>query len=70
MLPGVPGMKRSSDIQVDERQMDRIEAIVFSMTPDERRHPEIIDGSRRTRIARGSGTQVPTSTGSSSSSAR
>jgi signal recognition particle subunit SRP54 len=58
MLPGVPGMKELKNAQVDERQMDRIEAIVFSMTPDERRHPEIIDGSRRTRIARGSGTQV------------
>ena len=58
MLPGVPGMKELKNAQIDERQMDRIEAIVFSMTPEERRHPEIIDGSRRTRIARGSGTQV------------
>ncbi len=58
MLPGVPGVKELKNAQVDEHQMDRIEAIVFSMTPDERRHPEIIDGSRRTRIARGSGTQV------------
>jgi signal recognition particle subunit SRP54 len=58
MLPGIPGMKELKNVQVDERQMDRIEAIVFSMTPDERRHPEIIDGSRRQRIARGSGTQV------------
>ena len=58
MLPGVPGMKELKNVQVDERQMDRIEAIVFSMTPEERRHPEIIDGSRRQRIARGSGTQV------------
>ena len=40
------------------RQIDRIEAIVFSMTPEERRHPDMIDGSRRQRIARGSGTQV------------
>jgi signal recognition particle subunit SRP54 len=58
MLPGVPGVKELKNVQVDDRQMDRIEAIVFSMTPEERRHPEIIDGSRRTRIARGSGTQV------------
>jgi len=58
MLPGVPGVKELKNAQVDEHQMDRIEAIVFSMTPEERRHPEIIDGSRRTRIARGSGTQV------------
>jgi len=58
MLPGVPGMKELKNAQVDEGQMDRIEAIVFSMTPEERRHPDIIDGSRRQRIARGSGTQV------------
>ncbi|TML27420.1 MAG: signal recognition particle protein, partial [Actinobacteria bacterium] len=42
----------------DEREMDRIEAIILSMTPEERRHPEIIKGSRRLRIARGSGTNV------------
>ena len=58
LLPGVPGMKELKNVQIDERQMDRIEAIVFSMTPEERRHPELIDGSRRQRIARGSGTQV------------
>ncbi len=58
MLPGIPGMKELKNVQVDERQMDRLEAIVFSMTPEERRHPEVIDGSRRQRIARGSGTQV------------
>ncbi|MGZ4199459.1 MAG: signal recognition particle protein [Thermoleophilia bacterium] len=58
LLPGVPGMKELKNAQIDERQMDRIEAIVFSMTPEERRHPELIDGGRRQRIARGSGTQV------------
>jgi signal recognition particle subunit SRP54 len=58
LLPGVPGMKELKNAQIDERQMDRIEAIVFSMTPEERRHPELIDGSRRQRIARGSGTKV------------
>ena len=58
LLPGVPGMKELKNAQIDERQMDRIEAIVFSMTPEERRHPDIIDGSRRQRIAHGSGTQV------------
>ena len=51
MLPGVPGMKELKNVQVDDRQLDRIEAIIFSMTPQERRHPEIIDGSRRRRIA-------------------
>ena len=58
MMPGMPGMKQLKNVQVDDRQLDRIEAIVLSMTPAERRHPDIIDGSRRQRIARGSGTQV------------
>jgi signal recognition particle subunit SRP54 len=58
MLPGIPGMKQLKNAQVDDRQLDRIEAMVLSMTPDERRHPEIIDGSRRQRIARGSGHTV------------
>ena len=58
MLPGVPGMKELKNVQVDDRQLDRIEAMIFSMTAQERRHPDIIDGSRRQRIARGSGTSV------------
>ncbi len=58
LLPGVPGMKELKNAKIDEHQMDRIEAIVFSMTPEERRHPDIIDGRRRQRIARGSGVQV------------
>jgi signal recognition particle subunit SRP54 len=58
MLPGVPGMKELKNVQVDDRQLDRIEAMIFSMTPQERRHPDVIQGSRRQRIARGSGTSV------------
>jgi signal recognition particle subunit SRP54 len=58
MLPGVPGMKELKNVQVDDRQLDRIEAMIFSMTPQERRHPDTIQGSRRQRIARGSGTSV------------
>ncbi len=58
LLPGVPGMKELRNAKIDEHQMDRIEAIVFSMTPEERRHPDIIDGRRRQRIARGSGVEV------------
>jgi signal recognition particle subunit SRP54 len=58
MLPGVPGMKQLKNVQVDDRQLDRIEAMIFSMTPQERRHPDVIDGSRRRRIAAGSGTSV------------
>src|SRR5437588_1494888 len=56
MLPGVGSELRG--LKVDEREMDRIEAIILSMTLEERRHPEIIKGSRRLRIARGSGTNV------------
>jgi signal recognition particle subunit SRP54 len=58
MLPGVPGMKQLKNVQVDERQLDRVEALILSMTPEERRRPDIIDGSRRQRIARGSGMKV------------
>ena len=58
MLPGVPGIKELKNAQVDERQLDRIEAMIFSMTAQERRHPDIIDGSRRRRIAGGSGTSI------------
>jgi signal recognition particle subunit SRP54 len=56
MIPGMGAQLRG--LKVDEREMDRIEAIILSMTPEERRRPEIIKGSRRLRIARGSGTNV------------
>jgi signal recognition particle subunit SRP54 len=55
MLPGTGGMK---NLQVDEREFVRIEAIINSMTPAERQNPSMIDGSRRRRIAQGSGTQI------------
>jgi len=55
MLPGM-GQMREAIEGFDEREVDRIEAIVRSMTPAERRAPKIINGSRRARIARGSGT--------------
>src|SRR5947209_2544095 len=58
MLPGLPGMGRLSDLSIDEKDMVRLEAIIRSMTPGERADPRIISGSRRARIARGSGTQV------------
>jgi signal recognition particle subunit SRP54 len=57
MIPGLGGHQLSR-LRVDEREFDRIQAIILSMTPDERRNPEIIKGSRRIRIARGSGTNV------------
>jgi signal recognition particle subunit SRP54 len=57
MLPGMPGGKNAlKDLEVDPGQMTRAEAIICSMTPEERRQPAIIGGSRRLRIARGSGT--------------
>jgi signal recognition particle subunit SRP54 len=57
MLPGMGG-QQLSQMKVDEREIDRVEAIILSMTPEERRRPELIKGSRRLRIARGSGTSV------------
>jgi signal recognition particle subunit SRP54 len=56
MIPGVGRRLQGADL--DERTLVRIEAMIASMTPAERRHPETIDGSRRRRIARGSGTSV------------
>ena len=59
LLGMIPGMgKELRGVQVDERQFDQIQAIILAMTPQERRHPELINGSRRLRIARGSGTNV------------
>jgi signal recognition particle subunit SRP54 len=58
MLPGFGQFKQLKNVRVDEREIDRLQAIVTSMTPDERRDPKIIDGSRRKRIAVGSGTSV------------
>ena len=57
MLPGMGELREQLD-NFDEREMDRIEAIIRSMTPQERHQPRILNGSRRQRIARGSGTQV------------
>jgi signal recognition particle subunit SRP54 len=55
----IPGLgKQMQGLDVDERQLGRVEAIVLSMTAEERAHPEIIKGSRRARIAAGSGTTV------------
>jgi len=57
MLPGMGDMKAQLD-QVDDRELDRVSAIIQSMTPAERVDPKILNGSRRARIAKGSGTQV------------
>jgi signal recognition particle subunit SRP54 len=59
MMPGTgKAMKQLRDVNTDEGELDRLEAIILSMTPAERARPEIIDGSRRKRIAQGSGTTV------------
>lgn len=58
MMPGAAGMREQLE-NFDEREIDRVEAIVRSMTPHERVAPKIINGSRRARIARGSGVTVP-----------
>ena len=60
MLPKIgpfANMQKAAD-KVDEKQINRVEAIINSMTPNERDHHEVINGSRRKRIARGSGTSV------------
>jgi len=59
LLKMIPGMgQQLGGMEVDERDIDRLQAIITSMTPAERADPGIIDGSRRRRIARGSGTTV------------
>src|SRR5919106_163766 len=59
MLPGMgKAMKDLRQVNMDESELDRIEAIILSMTPAERADPSVINGSRRRRIARGSGTTV------------
>ncbi|MDQ4072307.1 MAG: signal recognition particle protein, partial [Actinomycetota bacterium] len=57
MIPGLSGAGLG-DVNVDDRELDRLAAIITSMTPEERRNPGILNGSRRRRIARGSGTSV------------
>ena len=56
MIPGVG--KAIKDIDIDDNAFKKIEAIIYSMTPQERSHPEIINGSRRQRIAKGSGSNI------------
>ncbi|MGI6148892.1 MAG: signal recognition particle protein [Firmicutes bacterium] len=58
MLPGMGAVKQLKNLDVDENHLKRIEAIINSMTVQERRNPQIIGGSRRKRIAQGSGTRV------------
>jgi signal recognition particle subunit SRP54 len=57
MIPGIPSNKLKG-LQVDDKAFDKIQAVIFAMTPEERRHPEIINGSRRKRIAAGAGSDI------------
>lgn len=59
MLPGANKIKGLKNAQVDEKQIGSVEAIIRSMTKEEKQHPEIINSGRRKRIAKGSGTTVP-----------
>ena len=56
LIPGMSHLVRSQAVTISEKDLKRIEAIIQSMTPEERAHPEIIGASRKRRIARGSGT--------------
>ncbi|GAB4255526.1 MAG: signal recognition particle protein [Thermoleophilia bacterium] len=57
MIPGLPTSKLKG-LQIDDKAFDRVQAIIHAMTAEERRHPEIIGGSRRRRIAAGSGNDI------------
>jgi signal recognition particle subunit SRP54 len=57
MIPGISANKLRG-LQVDDKAFDKIQAVIYSMTPEERRHPDIINGSRRRRIAAGAGSDI------------
>ncbi len=59
LLKMIPGMNQLKDVKVDDKEFVRIEAIISSMTKEERSNPRLLNGNRRVRIARGSGTSVP-----------
>ena len=58
ILKMIPGMNKLKDIQIDDKELDKIESIINSMSAEERANPRILNGSRRKRIASGSGRQV------------
>lgn len=58
ILGMIPGMDKIKDSSIDEKQLKRVEAIILSMTPQERTRPDILNARRRQRVARGSGTSV------------
>ena len=58
LLKMIPGMNQLKDVKVDDKEFVRIEAMISSMTKEERKNPKLLNGNRRLRIARGSGTTV------------
>ena len=58
ILKMIPGMNKIKDLNIDDKEFDKVEAIICSMTKQEKRNVKILNGSRRLRIAKGSGTQV------------
>ena len=58
LLKMIPGMNQLKDVKVDDKEFVRIEAMISSMTKEERRNPKLLNGNRRIRIAKGSGTSV------------
>ena len=58
LLKMIPGMNKLKDVEVDDKEFGKIEAIICSMTKEEKRNTRLLNGSRRLRIAKGSGTSV------------
>ena len=58
ILKLIPGASQLKDVKIDDKEFTRIEAIICSMTAKERKNPKLLNGSRRIRIAKGSGTSV------------
>jgi signal recognition particle subunit SRP54 len=58
ILGMIPGAGKLKNLQIDDKAFDRVQALIHSMTIEERRHPELINGSRRRRIAVGSGSDI------------
>jgi signal recognition particle subunit SRP54 len=58
ILKMIPGMNKLGDIKVDDKEFDKIEAMINSMSAEERANPKILNGSRRKRISKGSGTTI------------
>ena len=58
MIPGMGGMAGMGDVTLEEKELDRVEAVINSMTPEERHNPDLLNASRKRRVARGAGLEV------------